>query len=233
MEGISVFWHICGINYWREIAEDQIKTMESSGLLDRTDRVMVTYLGANRNDVAWLERRSKKIEVNNYSPDTRHYERMCLNGLQEWSQSNDSAVLYLHAKGVSRVRKRRNVWGWRQMLEYFTVENHERCLKKMEGADTVGGNLCICNRKSIRECQTPGHGMHYSGNFWWARTQYLRTLPKIDENARLNVNGNYIRYTEYWLLSAFPRVRCAVAFKTKGPHYYDREPEKDFRERWV
>jgi len=64
MEGISVFWHICGINYWREIAEDQIKTMESSGLLDRTDRVMVTYLGADRNDVAWLERRSKKIEVN-------------------------------------------------------------------------------------------------------------------------------------------------------------------------
>lgn len=233
MEGISVFWHICGINHWKEIAEDQFRTMSASGLLDRADRVMVTYLGQNRKDIGWLESKSRKIEINNYSPDTKHYERMCLNGLHDWSKSNDATVLYMHAKGVSRTNNKKNVWGWRKMLEYFTVENHERCLREMNGVDALGGNLCMVNRKSIEECQMPGHGLHYSGNFWWARTQYIRTLPRIPEDVRLDVHGNYIRYTEYWLLSAFPRVRCAVAFKTKVPHYYDREPERDFRDRWI
>lgn len=231
MEGISVFWHICGINHWREIAEDQLKTMRSSGLLDRADRVMVTYLGQDRKEIAWLEAKSRKIEVNNYSRDTRHYERMCLNGLWDWSQGNDGLVLYMHAKGVSRVNKKRNVWGWRKMLEYFLVENHERCLREMEGLDTLGGNLCIAKRDG--DPYRPGHCLHYSGNFWWARTQYIRTLPRIPEDVRLDVHGNYIRYTEYWLLSAFPRVRCGVLFKTRGPHYYDGEPEGDFRDRWI
>lgn len=233
MGGISVFWHICGINHWRSIAEDQFKTIQSSGLLERADKVFVTYLGRNRSDIAWLEGKSGKIEVNNYSGEIRHYERMCLNGLWKWSQSNDATVLYMHAKGVSRVGVKNNVWGWRKMLEYFLVENHEVCLREMGDADTLGGNLCICNRSSIESCSRPGHGMHYSGNFWWAKTRHIRTLPAIPEDVRMEINGNYVLYTEYWLLSQFPKTKCGVVFKTKHPHYYEGVPESNFREKWI
>lgn len=228
---ITVFWHICGINFWREVAEDQFNTLQSSGLLDRADQIMVTFLGDDRKEIEWLERKSPKIVINNYSSDITHYERMCLNGLRKWSSDNEGLVLYMHAKGVSRTSKKTNVQGWRKLLEYFVVENHERCTDEIykEGLDTMGGNLCVAQRN-----YKPGHGMHYSGNFWWARAGYLRTLTMIPLNVRMQDNGNYIKYCEYWLLRPFPYMRCGVNFKTRMPHYYDSIPESDYRENgWV
>lgn len=233
---ITIFWHICGINHWKEIAKDQFNTIQSSGLLDRADRIMVTFLGKTRNEISWLETSSKKVEVNNYSADTNHYERMCLNGLREWSFKNTGLALYIHAKGVSRIKAKNkpNVWGWRKLLEYFLVENHERCTNEIRhGLDTLGGNLCIAKRRG-KETYDPGHSMHYSGNFWWARPEYVRTLPKIPENVRMQDGNNYINYCEYWLLAPFPNVSCGVNFKTRVPHYYDSYPEPDYKEKgWL
>jgi len=231
-EKVFVFWHVCSMNNWRDIALDQYETIRSSGLLDRAEGVFVTYLGPEREDVAWLEAKSKKIRVENHSPQFNHYERMCLNGLKDWSEGNDGLVLYLHTKGVSRVQQKGNVWKWRKLLEYFLVENHERCTEKMADLDTLGGNLCSINRKP-KDLDRPGHSLHYSGNFWWARTAHLRSLPRIPEDVRMELNGNYIRYCEFWLLRAFPKVRCGVLFKTEEPHYYKRPPEIDFRKGWL
>jgi hypothetical protein len=53
-------------------------------------------------------------------------------------------------------------------MEYFLVEHAEKCIEKLnQGHTTVG----ILYSKS----PTP----HYSGNFWWAKTSYLRTLPYL------------------------------------------------------
>ena len=228
-EKIYVFWHICGINHWKDIAADQYKTMESSELLDRAEQVNVTFLGKDRSEIVWLEDKSKKINVNNYSPNILHYERMCLNGLRDWSEQNNGLVLYIHGKGVSRTRQKRNVWGWRKMLEYFNVENHDRCTEEIKCLDVLGGNVCVAKNRSL---EVPGHCMHYSGNFWWSRASHVRKLPRIPEDIRMEIHGNYIKYCEYWLLQNFPNIRCGVAFKTKAPHYYEFPPEPDFRKKW-
>jgi hypothetical protein len=230
-EKVFVFWHLCGMNDWRSIAEDQYRTMESSGLLERVEQVNLTFLGTDRNEVAWLEAKSKKINVNKYGSDLKQYERTCLNGLKDWSEENDGIVLYLHGKGVSRTNIKNNVWAWRKMLEYFIMENHDRCIKEMKNLDALGGNACLVGRK-INDLR-PGHGMHYSGNFWWSRASYIRTLPRLREDIRLDINGNYIRQCEYWILSNFPNMRCGVAFKTNQSHYYKSLPEKDFRNKWL
>lgn len=232
MGRINVFWHVCGINHWREIAKEQHETMGRSGLLDRAESVRLTFLG-DPGGARWLEGLDKKITLDKQSRDTRHYERMCLNSLWDWSQRNDSLVLYLHAKGVSRTGdNRHNVQGWRRMLEYFLVENHERCVREMEEVDTLGGNLCVINREG--DPYRPGHGLHYSGNFWWARTSHVRKLTPIPENVDMSKDGNYIRYTEYWVLSPSPKMAAGVLFKTRGPHYYDVHPESDYKERgWL
>jgi hypothetical protein len=226
---IFIFWHVCGLNHWKEIAEDQYKTMESSGLVEKSKKIMVTFLGKDRKEIKWLENKSKKISVS-HDTDFSHYERKCLNGLRDWSGKNKGLVLYLHAKGVSRIKQKKNVWGWRKLLEYYLVENHEKCIGMMDDLDALGGNLCAVGRRQ-EELDRPGHRMHYSGNFWWAQSSYLRTLPKIPENIRMEKNNNYWM-CEYWLLSPFPAARCGVAFKTNKPHYYESHPEKDFKEKW-
>lgn len=231
-EKIYVFWHLCGMNNWRGIAEDQYQTMESCGLMDRVEQVNLTFLGKDRKDINWLEKKSKKINVSNYSSDLRQYERTCLNGLRDWSEKNEGLVMYIHGKGVSRTKQKNNVWGWRKMLEYFIVESHDKCVSNMKNIDTLGGNVCIVGRKAD-DLGRPGHGMHYSGNFWWSRASYIKSLPRIREDIRLDINGNYYKQCEYWLLSSFPNMRCGVVFKTDQPHYYKSPPEPDFRNKWL
>jgi hypothetical protein len=56
------------------------------------------------------------------------------------------------------------------------------CVEKLKEYDTVGCNLYLHS-----ECRS-----HYSGNFWWAKTSYLRTLPYLSMISR--------HEAELWLL---------------------------------
>jgi hypothetical protein len=61
-------------------------------------------------------------------------------------------------------------------MEYFLIEKADICIKKImeENYDTVG----------VMKCNNP---LHYHGNFWWAKTTYLKELFKNH-----TVGENYI-----------------------------------------
>lgn len=233
-EKVNIFWHICELNNWRDVAGDQYETLKKSGLIEKADNVFVTFLGSDKKNINWLTDRDNKIQLRNYSPRLNHYERLCLNDLRDWSIKNDSSVLYMHNKGVSRKgREGENVWKWRKMMEYFLLENHERCLRELRSCDTVGGNLCFLKRnEEYEDLYRPGHQLHYSGNFWWARTSHLKSLPKIPEDVLMEENSNYIRFCEFWLLRPFPKMQCGAVYKTKKPHYYGSAPEP-YSDKWI
>jgi len=80
-------------------------------------------------------------------------------------------VWYLHAKGVTKYRSEEypNVANWRRLCESVVVSDHETCVKALtlENYDACGPLLNV-------EISWP----HFSGNFWWARSDYLERLPK-------------------------------------------------------
>ena len=49
---------------------------------------------------------------------------------------------------------------------YCLVDNSDKCIKLLNIYDTVGVN--------VREHDE--NPLHYSGNFWWARSSYLQKL---------------------------------------------------------
>jgi hypothetical protein len=49
---------------------------------------------------------------------------------------------------------------------YFNVTQWKICIEKLQTNSTCGVDL--------REMPT----LHYSGNFWWAKSQYIATLPE-------------------------------------------------------
>ena len=69
--------------------------------------------------------------------------------------------MYLHSKGVSKV-KSEPILAWVKYLCYFNIKLGRDCLKVLD---------------QFNLCGTEWYGNHYRGNFWWANSQYIRTLP--------------------------------------------------------
>lgn len=226
-----IFWHICQLNNWKEVVEDQYQALLDSGLMDKIDKIFVTFLGDNIRDIRWLLKKDKRIHLKNYSNYLGNFERLCLNDIGEWSKKNDALVFYWHAKGVSKIAHKENVWAWRKMLEHFLVYHHEACIQLLNEYDTIGGNLCDVGNNmhdgSPLLIKNEDHKMHYSGNFWWSKTEYLRDLPPIPEKIPLDIEVNYW-ICERWILQPFPNVRHKEFFRTEKNHYYDSPPEENY-----
>ena len=94
-------------------------------------------------------------------------------------------ILYLHTKGVSK-HGNQNVVNWRHLMNYFNIEKCKDVLKLFEKSDfnTYGALL----------------NKFYMGNFWWAKSSYLKTLnmSEVDKNNRYDAECNYLKSGEDW-----------------------------------
>lgn len=207
---IDLFWHICAIGRWKEIVADQMETLRSSGLLKSLNKIHATVLGSSF-DLGFLN--EPKIEIRNKDEDIKHYESLCLNDLRNWSSDKHGKVLYIHSKGVSRPDHQFNhIWEWRKMMEYFLVEKWQDCVFELDSYDTVGCNISSC-----------GFGLHYSGNFWWSKSSYLRNLKEIV----IGKEECGFWKCETWIMSGNPKY-LEIYRDEENQHYYDRSP-KDYR----
>jgi len=112
------------------------------------------------------------------------YEQVTLEALRQWciNAPEPAAVLYCHTKGAAspdEYRTRR-----REHMTSRVVGRWRDCVRLLgEGADAAG-----CNWLTAGMTRTAGHitmtidaGDHFSGNFWWARSDYIAGLPPLPE----------------------------------------------------
>ena len=98
-------------------------------------------------------------------------------------------ILYLHTKGASK-QNSENVITWRHLMNYFNVEKCKNVFKIFEKTsyNTYGVLL-----------GTAGKWKLYSGNFWWAKVLYLKTIKMegVRKN-RFNAEVDYIQNGIDW-----------------------------------
>jgi hypothetical protein len=98
-------------------------------------------------------------------------------------------ILYLHTKGASK-QNSENVITWRHLMNYFNVEKCKNVFKIFEKTsyNTYGVLL-----------GTAGKWKLYSGNFWWAKASYLKTIEMdgVKRN-RFNAEVDYIQNGIDW-----------------------------------
>lgn len=218
----NIFWNICELNNYKEIVIDQYNSICESGLIYDIRNIYISYTGTNKQNINFLLDKNNKFKLINYTDKYKEYERPCLHKLLEWSQNNESNILYIHAKGVSHPDNK-NVWFWRKMLEENTIIKYKQCINYLNEYDVIGINLINIgtNDKLVNE----NHKMHFSGNFWWSKTSYIKTLPKIREDYDdLSIQNRYW-LCERWILYHYPNVKFYEIAKTQHPHYYDQCPE--------
>lgn len=143
--------------YFDKIVKDQIRTIQNSGLLERLDQIFYVTIGKAGatydipgNKFTHLVHRDGSDEV------------ITLHLLYEFCQSNPtSKVLYFHDKGSFHPTKHNNA-RFCATLNCFVL--NPNCIEALDTHDTCGWRI------------SPFPRIHYSGNFWWARCQYVNTL---------------------------------------------------------
>ena len=195
-----IYIHICCVNNWIKIVEDLLSQIKSSGLYEKVDKIRCVLL--TTNGVPDELFRDKKIELVGVYSNLNLYEQATLHHLHEAALTEEFNVLYLHSKGVRHNNKNPCIQDWVNVLSYFNIQKHETCIKSLEEYDTVGINL------SSDPC------IHYSGNFWWSKSSYIRTLTKC----------TYTCYNspEFWITSIPGKF---LNLWTSGVnHYKERYP---------
>ena len=136
--------------------------------------------------------------------------------MQSAAVNNESDIfLYIHTKGIRwfGTSQEENILDWIKLLIYWNIELWGKAVDTIKSYDTYGCNI------------TTGNGiypLHYSGNFFWATSTYLKRLPA-------SIGGGY-NDPEFWPCYANPRSFNAFSSGLEGMgHYSSRFPEERYR----
>lgn len=192
------YYHIFAVNDYKGIVREQLTRLNDSGLLFKTNTLTISIIG-NDNDAEYVKAILSSFKYQPYKIYTckvNCYEAIILDKIKEDSVYNgDFYCYYIHTKGVS-ITKENHIFyhglpfetvknasnAWRKAMEFIVIDNHDVCIKQIEeGYDAVGMNLCTQPKT------------HFSGNFWWSKSEYIRSLLPINPSN----NDRYL--CEFWI----------------------------------
>ena len=177
-------------------------------------------------DIIFINNIGKPIEnkykgktiITNYSEDTSLFEIPTINKLIEFSMLNKNInVLYLHTKGI--LHKNKGVDDWIDLMLYFNVTCHQNALNKLKDVDTVGCNYNDFSFDYHEDGSTTPAPPHFSGNFWWAQSNYLSSLPFIENQCKRNES-------EYHLFKNNPNYYSL--HNSEVNHYHQMYPRENY-----
>lgn len=171
---IYIFYHIATIGRWKEIVKEQMNILINSGLYDKCEGI---WYGCNcekcPSELSTFFKPYDKVRPlpGALIPDQKTYENGTVNAMLDFLRDKDPGyVFYMHSKGVTARHPSQE--GWRQYMMYWNVRKYHICIDLLSrGFNTTG----VCHTK------LPLIYEHYSGNFWWARSEYLLKKPKIKD----------------------------------------------------
>jgi len=178
------------------IVQTQVKTVKGSGLLDVLDNVYYATMGNAGKDYD-IGNDEKYVHIDHYGNDGSELQTLSL--LHKFCHSNpESKVLYFSNLG-SEHHSYANV-KMCNGLNCYVLNPH--CIEALDTHDTCGWRI------------SPTPHPHYSGNFWWARCEYVNTL--IDPMAPIN-NQTFTEAAKAFPCSGLDKHNFAEAWIGTGP----------------
>lgn len=172
---IYLFHHITQINHWQEILQEQIKLLITSGLYDAASKIYYSLATQKEQPINLPDKYQRIITA-----PLNTYEVPLIKELHEQAKliNTPSYFCYFHLKGVSYPKGNsyhENTVAWRKTMQKVVIKNWRYCVSYLvEGYDTVG---CEWHGKPYNHITV--NEPHWHGNFWWASSEYLKTLPDV------------------------------------------------------
>jgi len=199
------FIHSCYIKeIGLNILQNIIKIFIKNNIIDNFEKIFILNIGDKIDTYIFLH---NKIKIINYSDDINKFEIESLNLIKIFCENNDNCkILYLHTKGITH-KSNKCIEDWTNMMLYFLLQKSNECAQLLETYDTIGCNYQLEPHK------------HYSGNFWWANSNYIKTLNKIRSTLRHDA--------EWWILSN-NLVKNYCIHDSKINHYNEEYPVENY-----
>lgn len=193
---MDIYFHCYCFGSYASVLYNKYKKINNSELLKNIDNFYVIVSNTQERHKDFLQQfstLSNKIKIINLSNPVFNDESDTLNFILQ--KSNDSStnrrILYLHTKGVTHSHQlvKKNVDAWVEYLDLYNIHKWKECVDALDTHDVAGGLYESSNPK------------HFSGNFWWANTNYIKTLPEITEK-----NYKLFNRGEFWILSNTDKI---------------------------
>lgn len=198
---IVIFYHTCisGPRVERfhafNILNEQLSSMSRSGVLDKAKWFFVSVNGPVK-DAKVVERVALNFGAKNLlvTPndecDWGSDEVPTLRQLDVIAEVYpESYMLYLHMKGLGHPPPSSYhdfAKSWRGRMQDVVVDRWRECVKHLDnGFDSVG-----------QWWNKAPNGEYWAGNFWWATSKFINTLPPIDVSGQ-HRGGRY--EAELWI----------------------------------
>lgn len=162
-EQIKVFYHLACMGNWKEVFEEQMLQFGQNGFR----KVNLSVLGTEENVktvTKTCDDLNLEVQVVFQATELTYFEKPALLAIEEYAKKNEGYVLYVHSKGVSNPADQTKV-KWRRVMMRELIRNWESCMIQLPYYDVIGVNWRDMPPTS-----------HFSGNFWYASTRYLRKL---------------------------------------------------------
>lgn len=193
---MDIYFHCYCFGSYASVLYNKYKKINNSELLKNIDNFYVIVSNAQERHKDFLQQfstLSNKIKIINLPNPVFNDESDTLNFILQ--KSNDSStnrrILYLHTKGVTHSHQlvKKNVDAWVEYLDLYNIHKWKECVDALDTNDVAGG------------LYESSHPKHFSGNFWWANTNYIKTLPEITEK-----NYKLFNRGEFWILSNTDKI---------------------------
>jgi len=215
--------HICQKEGWKRSFDMLMERIKKHGLYEKTREIRCGVLSDGGEFVDDERFSDEKIHIV-YKGRSEEYERPTLLHIKKQSEIDppDTLYYYLHTKGLKHfgTSREQGVLDWINMMLYWNIERWEKAIEilSQDFYWTYG-----CNHS----------GVHYVGNFWWAKAHHIKTRLS-------SYIPEYYTAPEDWAtMLYFGQIKIPIhreyysVFNSGKPaefHYDNPYPESNYRE---
>lgn len=192
-----IFMHVATLKNYQQIVNDVIDRLLVSNLINEILFIHFNVVGNGLLDFGKLPNQYRdKLIVSRYG-NLRDFEVPTIKLIMDYVKNlrKNTPVLYLQTLSVSPWNYNiPGYWDRRDLFFYQTINKFKNCLEHLKIYDACG---CNWNKDMSLFCD---YQQHFSGNIWWANSEYLKTLPNYEW---LIQKENYVidlkHQPEFWI----------------------------------
>lgn len=188
---VHVYYHIYAIDGVEKIIEEQLSLIKKHFDFPYTLNVGISIADENKSTSNVLDILDKS-KIRDIRFKGHEFITLDLIEIDKPKFDNSDYILYIHTKGASKQNhiQYNNIITWRDLMNYFNIEKVNDVFKLFEKTDynTYGVLYSVLGSWKL-----------YSGNFWWSKASYLKTIDLSHaKKNRVNAEINYIQNGKEW-----------------------------------
>jgi hypothetical protein len=186
---VRVYYHIYAVDGVESIIDEQLTLIKKHFDFPYTLNVGISIPNDNQSISNILEKFEKVRDVR-----AKGHEFITLDLLEKDKEKfgDSDYILYIHTKGASKFDDPDylNIKSWRELMNYFNIEKCKNTFKIFQKTEYNTYGVLLGNI---------GKWQLYSGNFWWAKASYLKTINIEDIlKTRFDAECKYIQMGTNW-----------------------------------